>query len=48
MRSLPRHRQSGGRSVCSDHFARGSDEVCRQEGDIAGTAANVEHPHPGD
>ena len=47
VRSLPCRDQSGRRSVCSDDFAPGSDKVCRQEGDIAGTAADVEHPHPG-
>jgi hypothetical protein len=48
IRSLPRRCQSGRRSVSSDDFAPGPDEVCRQEGDIAGTAADVEHAHPGD
>ncbi len=48
IRSPPRRCQSGRRSVCSDDFALGSDKFCRQEGDIAGTAADVEHPHPGD
>ncbi len=48
IRSPPRRCQSGRRSVCSDDFAHGSDKVCRQEGDIAGAAADVEHPHPGD
>jgi hypothetical protein len=48
IRSLSRRCQSGRRSVCPDDFAPGSDKVCQQEGDIAGTAADVEHAHPGD
>src|SRR5262249_10301640 len=48
IRPLPRHRQSVRRSVRSDDFAAGSDELGGQEGDIADTAADVEHPHPGD
>jgi len=47
IRSLPRRCQSDRRSVCPDDFAPSADKVCRKEGDIAGTAADVEHPHPG-
>jgi len=47
IRSLPRRCQSDRGSVCPDDFAPSADKVCRKEGDIAGTAADVEHPHPG-